>query len=77
MYGYESLIGVSALAQENDSFHGIVAVNYRAVRSSNSFADLAQANLWTLQDCGNVLHTNRCTVLRLDQRLLDVRDIRK
>ncbi len=48
-------IGVVALLQQHDAFHGVGIVDNCAVGPMRGAADLAQANLGPLRDGGNVL----------------------
>ncbi len=75
--GYEGFVRIGALAQQDDSFDRIVAIHYRAVRASHSFADLPQANPRALRDDADVLYADRRSVLCFDQRLFDVPHVRK
>src|SRR5260370_26862106 len=66
MYGYKRFIRIRALAQQDDSLDGIVAVEYRAVRAPKGFTDLPQANLRPLCHDADVLNPNGSPVLRFD-----------
>src|ERR1700730_14858930 len=77
VYGRKRLVRIGALAQEDDSLHNIVAVQYGSVHAPNGFADMPQTNLRALRNDSNVFRANRSSVLRLDQCLFDVAYVRK
>src|SRR6266436_4182226 len=74
MNGYQRFIRIGALPQEDDSLHGIFAIEDRAICAANGFADLPQANFRTLRDDANVLDANGSAILRFDQLLFHLAD---
>ena len=65
-------IGVIAFLQQHDAFHRVGIVDDGAVGAVRGAADLAEANLGSLHDGGDVLDADRRAVLRLDHGVLDV-----
>src|SRR5260370_12788787 len=65
MNGLKGFICVCAFAQQHDSFDHVPIVKHAAVGPMNRFADLPEANLWTLRDRRDVSHTESGSVLCL------------
>ena len=68
----EDRIGVVALLQQDDAFHGVGIIDDLSVDAVNGFADLSEANLGTLRDSGDILDFDGRAVRGLDDGVLDV-----
>ena len=72
--GFQSGIGIGALAQQDDAFHHVGVIEHRAVGAVDRLADLSQADLRPLRHAADVFDADRCAVLRFDYGLGDIVD---
>ena len=72
MNAFEHLVGVFAFLQQHDSLDHVIVSDELAVLAAIGFADLAEADLWSLDDSGHVGDVQGCPVLRLEDGSGDV-----
>ena len=65
-------VGVVSFLQQDDTLDGVGIIDDRAVRAMGRAADLAESNLGTLCDGGDVLDANRRAVRGFDHGVFDV-----
>ena len=69
---FQGLLRIGTLAQESNARDDVVVVNNPSIFAVNRPGELAQANLWSLRDEGDVPHANRRAAFGQDNRALDV-----
>ena len=72
MQKIEHVIGVCAFAQEHNAFDHVAVIEHFPVFAVDGARNLAQPDLWTLRDIGEIANADGGSVLGFDEGLPDI-----